>query len=372
MMVDRGYQLSVIVPTFNELGNIQELVNRLQQSLQDIHWELIVVDDDSPDGTADTVRQLHNQQAHIRCIQRIGRRGLSSACVEGFLASNAPYIAVIDADLQHDEQLLPSMLENLLADSNLDLVIGSRFMHEASTGDLATKRVLLSRFSNWLGSKVTKAQLSDPMSGFFMLRREWLRPLLPELSQIGFKILLDIFASSQQNIRFLEMPYRMRQRFSGSSKLDMMIALEYLQLLVDKSVGRFIPTRFILFVMVGLTGLGVHLLSLYSLMNLADLNFYQAQVYATILAIANNFYWNNLFTYRDRRLHGRAFARGLLVFYLACSLGVLININIASTLNQALMPWWFAGTIGAVIGSIWNFAITNYFAWRPKRFQNQQ
>ena len=365
-MTDKGYQLSIIVPTFNERDNIEELVSRLQACLQSIRWELIVVDDNSPDGTADIVRSLHKDHAYIRCIQRIGRRGLSSACIEGFLASSAPYIGVIDADLQHDELLLPAMLQSLQSDSELQLVIGSRFMHKASTGDLAPKRVMLSRVSNWLGNKITKAELSDPMSGFFMVRRACLMELLPRLSQIGFKILLDIFTSSKGAIRYLETPYRMRQRFSGDSKLDIMIALEYLQLLLDKSIGRLIPTRFIFFVMVGLTGLGVHLFSLYALITFAQFSFNQAQVVATVIAIANNFYWNNLFTYRDRRLHGSAFFKGMVVFYLACSFGVLINVNIASALNQALLPWWFAGTMGAVIGSIWNFAMTNYFTWQQK------
>ncbi len=195
-----------------------------------------------------------------------------------------------------------------------------------------------------------------------MLRREIIVNQYQRLSKMGFKILLDICAS-QSSINCVELPYTMRQRHSGESKLDVLVSWEYILLLLDKTLGRVIPLQFLSFVLVGLSGLVLHLTILYSLLSLADFLFGMAQGISTLCAIANNFYWNNLFTYRDQQLHGVAFWRGLVTFYIACMLGVLININIATMLKDYDIVWWAAGSLGAVVGAVWNFAISRYFTW---------
>src|SRR5580658_3201134 len=229
-------ELSVIVPTFNERDNIAEVVARLDKCLSGVPWEAIFVDDDSPDGTADRIREIARQDRRIRCIQRIGRRGLSSACTEGMMASSALYLAVMDADCQHDETLLPRMLE-ILRSGQCDVVVGSRYVDGGGIGNWNESRAKMSRFATRLSRAVIKQDLSDPMSGFFGLRREALELSVHNLSNLGFKILLDLVASSSRPLRLTEIPYQFRNRHAGESKLDSQAAWEYMMLLADKLVG---------------------------------------------------------------------------------------------------------------------------------------
>src|SRR5512137_2913087 len=255
-------QLSVIVPTFNEIGNVTELRDRVAEALEGVDWEMIFVDDDSPDGTAEAVRRMAQADRRVRCIQRIGRRGLSTACIEGMLASSAPVVAVIDADLQHDEQLLPRML-GLIEAGGLDVVIGSRYAEEGSIGAWDESRASFSRIATRLSRVVLKAELHDPMSGFFMIRHDaFIDCVRAGVSGVGFKILLDLFATSPTPLRFKELPYHFRNRVAGTSKLDTNVAWEYFIMLLDKFTGGAVPIRFIAFSLVGALGLGVHLLVL--------------------------------------------------------------------------------------------------------------
>ncbi|NCF11428.1 MAG: glycosyltransferase [Gammaproteobacteria bacterium] len=356
-------ELTVVVPTYNERANVGPLVGLLDSALDGIAWEVLFVDDDSPDGTADAVRALSREDGRVRCLQRIGRRGLSSACIEGIMASSAPYVAVMDADLQHDETLLPGMLEQLRADA-ADVVVGSRYMGGGSTGDLASGRVWISRIASALGQLVLKARVSDPMSGFFMLQRGYFERVARDLSGKGFKILLDLLASGRREVRVAELPYRMRARQHGDSKLDTMVVWEYLVLIADKLFGRYVPVRFVLFVGVGMTGVVLHLLVLGLLHQLLDVGFLVAQASATLLAMTSNYFLNNVFTYHDQRLHGLALWRGLLTFYLACSIGAVINVEFADFLFRQAFPWFVAGFLGAVAGAVWNYAVTATFTWR--------
>ena len=254
-------QLSIVVPTFNEAGNVAELRNRVAAALPGVNWEMIYVDDDSPDGTAATVRELAQRDSRLRCIQRIGRRGLSSACIEGMLASSAPIVAVIDADLQHDERLLPAMFDALRGD-DLDIVVGSRYTEGGSMDGWDRTRAATSRFATRLSRLVLKADLQDTMSGFFMIRRAAVeRCVRAGMSGVGFKILLDLFRHLARAgyHRCRELPYEFRNRFSGESKLDTMVAWEFFIMLLDHYLGRIVPIRFIAFSLVGLLGLGVRL-----------------------------------------------------------------------------------------------------------------
>ena len=194
----------------------------------------------------------------MRALRRIGRRGLASACIEGMLATSAPYLAVIDADLQHDETILPTMLATLKA-GRLDAVVGTRFAPPGSVGEFGRGRLLISRLGRLLSRAVTRAELSDPMSGYFVVDRAFFEETVRRLSAHGFKILLDLFASSPRRVRFAEVPYRFRPRAHGESKLDAPVLLEYVALLGDKLLGRYVPLRFVRFVLVGLFGVAIHL-----------------------------------------------------------------------------------------------------------------
>jgi dolichol-phosphate mannosyltransferase len=358
-------ELTIVLPTFNERGNVEPLIARLEATLAGIAWEAIFVDDDSRDGTAEQVRAISRVKPYIRCVQRIGRRGLSTACIEGVLASSAPLLAVMDADLQHDETLLPLMLA-ALKDEKLDIVIGSRYAAGGGLGDWDASRARISDLATRLSRLVVKAELSDPMSGFFMIRRPAFEVALRSLSGQGFKILIDLFASSPRPLAFKELPYQFRLREHGESKLDTLVAWEYLQLLLDKLVGHVVPVRFALFAMIGGLGLVVHIATLGIVLNVLGAEFTVAQSVATLVAMTSNFLLNNWFTYRDRRLRGWRLLSGLLSFYVVCSIGAIGNVGIAAYVFHADQSWWLAGIAGAVVGSVWNYATSSVFTWKAR------
>lgn len=363
-------ELSIIVPTFNERANVDELVGRLTAVLAGVDWEVIFVDDDSPDRTAAFVRQLGRRDSRVRVVHRVNRRGLSSACVEGMLASSAPFLAVMDADLQHDERILPNMLA-AVKDAGLDIAVGSRSVEGGSMGDWSRDRQFVSRVATRLSRLVLKADLRDPMSGFFLMRRELLEEVVYNLSGIGFKILVDIFASAKRPLRFEEIPYSFRTRHAGESKLDGMVAWEYLMMLLDKSLGRYIPVRFIPFAFIGGVGVFVHMAVLWVVFLVMDKGFVAGQTAATLVAMTTNFFLNNLLTYRDRRLHGWDLLRGWFSFTLACSVGAVANVGIATYLfeSQSMgdMGWVLSATAGILVGAVWNYAVTSVYTWsKPK------
>ena len=359
-------ELSVVIPTYNEVDNIPVLLDRLERVLDGVRWEAVFVDDDSGDGTSRLVRAIALFNPRVRCIRRVGRRGLSSACIEGILATSAPYVAVMDADLQHDEALLPSMLERLRARRELDLVVGSRYTAGGGVGDWSRARRRISDLSGRLGRAVLRCELSDPMSGFFMLRREAFEEAVHRLSGQGFKILVDLFASAPRPLRFEELPYRFRLRERGESKLDSRVAGDYLLLLMDKTVGRYVPVTFLQFAAVGALGVLVHLAALALLMGAAGTSFLLAQELATLVAMVSNYTLNNAFTYRDRRRRGRRWFTGLLSFCLICGLGAVANVGVAEMMVRDQSSWWLAGAAGAVVGAVWNYAMSAAFTWRTR------
>jgi dolichol-phosphate mannosyltransferase len=360
-------QLSVIVPTFNEAGNVTELRDRVAAALAGIDWEMIFVDDDSPDGTATKLRELAQADRRVRCILRIGRRGLASACIEGVLASSAPVVAVIDADLQHDERLLPEMFD-LIGRGDLDVVVGSRYAESGSVLGWDESRAAISRFATRLARLVLKADLHDPMSGFFMIRREAVVECVRTgVSGIGFKILLDLFATSPTPLRYRELPYKFRERVAGESKLDTNVAWEYFIMLVDKFLGRAVPIRFIAFSLVGGFGVAIHLLVLTLLFKGLETTFLWAQIGATMVAMTSNFALNNVLTYRDLRLRGWRLLRGWFSFVLACSVGALANVGVAEYLFQRNSYWVASAIAGVLIGAVWNYAVTAVYTWKTRQ-----
>ena len=364
--VRAGPELSVIVPTFNERENISELMARLKVCLEGRSWEVVFVDDDSPDGTANLVREYAAADSRVRCLQRIGRRGLSSACVEGLLASTASYLAVIDADMQHDERLLPQMLDTL-KQSDTDIVVGSRYAPGGDIGDWSQRRARMSRFAVRLSRVLTPAELTDPMSGFFMMRRSVLDGSVHKLSAIGFKILTDLFASFPGPLRFKELSYHFKARRAGESKLDSLTAWDYLMLLLDKMVGGWIPVRFLAFSIVGAAGLAVHLAVLTAVFQGLNRGFLAGQAIATLCAMTFNYIVNNLLTYRDMRLRGMRWLRGWATFVLACSLGGVANLGVASTVYALGRGWVLAAIAGILVGAVWNYAVTMMLTWGRSR-----
>ena len=357
-------ELAVVVPTQSEQENIAALVKAIQQALDGQSFEIIVVDDNSPDGTADSVRELGRRDIRVRCIQRFGRRGLGSAFLEGALATAAPVVALMDGDMQHDEKLLPVMLETLRC-QELDVVIGSRYLEGGGFGEWSENRIRASKLATQIAKWVIGAPLSDPMSGFFVIRTELLRDLTPRLSAIGFKILLDIFLTARTPPRFKELAYKFRPRHSGTSKMDTMVLLEFGELLIEKMVGRIVPAKLVMFSVVGSLGVLVHLAVLALLFKGLGFDFPAAQTVGTLMAMTSNFTLNNTITYYDRRLSGWAWIRGWVTFGLASSVGIVANVGVASVLFRAYEVQWIVSSLaGILVGLLWNYILTSMFTWR--------
>jgi dolichol-phosphate mannosyltransferase len=358
-------ELSVVVPTFNERDNVTALFHKLETALAGRAWEVIYVDDNSPDGTWDVVRALAREDSRVRCIRRIGRRGLSGACIEGILASSAPCAAVIDADLQHDETQLPKMLA-LLQGGEADLVVGSRYIEGGSADSFDKQRAGFSMLATQVSKKLLRVEIADPMSGFFMIRRDRFEQLAPQLSTQGFKILLDIVATARGSLRIKEIPYTFGSRLHGESKLDSMVALDFLGLVLAKLTGDVVSLRFLLFAMVGSLGLLVHLVALFIALEVFNVPFPEAQACGALMAMTSNFLLNNFLTYRDQRLQGFGILRGLLLFYLVCSVGLIANVGVAFSVYDQEPIWWLAGAAGALMGVVWNYAMSGLFVWRKR------
>ena len=361
-------ELSVVVPTYNERPNVRPLVIRLEIALRGVAWEAIFVDDDSPDGTAQEVRALSRSDPRVRCIQRLGRRGLSRAVVEGVLSSAAPAFAVIDADLQHDETLLPAMLDRLRGDDGqapVDVVVGSRYLEQGGLAGFDADRARMSRFATLLAHRLVPTGLTDPMSGYFVMRRETFDKGVHRLSGEGYKLLLDLLASVPATVRTAELPYRFRPRVAGESKLDSAVLWEFSLLLIDKKLGHLIPARFLLFSLVGVSGVFIHFAALAALYQWGGVRFAVSQALATVIAMTSNYALNNSLTYRDRRHRGLGWWRGLLTFYGICGLGVVANVGVAGLMFER-QGWVLAAAAGALVGTAWNYAATRAVTWRAR------
>ena len=358
--------LSIVIPTYSERENIPLLIAQLKAALDGERWEVIFVDDDSPDGTPEVIAACARECQSVRLLHRIGRRGLSSACIEGMMASQAPIVAVMDGDLQHDASILPEMLRRLRQES-LDIVVGSRNTAGGSMGDFGKGRVLLSRAGQKISNTVCKCRLSDPMSGFFMLRRGFLMEVVRDLRGEGFKILVDMLASARSPVRIAEVGYTFGARRNGVSKLDVVTGIEYLFFVINKLLGDVIPVQLALYILVGALGVLTHLTLLVSLVDSHKVHFVTAQIIATSLAMLENFFLNNLITFRSRCLHGRRLLPGMLRFVLACSFGAWANVVFARALWQSGVEWMLAGFAGIIMGSVWNLSVSSFVTWPARR-----
>lgn len=363
---DGRFDLAVVVPTYNERENVTELIALLDDALQGLRWEAIFVDDDSPDGTADIIRALARRDHRVRLIHRVGRRGLASACIEGIMSTTANYVAVMDADLQHDESVLPQMLQRLRGEA-LDIVVATRNAEGGSMGHFSGLRLFLSRAGRAFSNAVCHCDVSDPMSGFFMVNRGFFLEVVHSLKGTGFKILFDLLASSARPVRIAEVGYTFRRRVYGESKLNISIGVEYLILVLNKLMGDVIPIRFALFSLVGAAGMLTHLACLGLLLYRGHLQFFAAQAIATYVAMTENFFLNNLITYSDKSLRGFRLWSGLVSFWVACSFGAWANVIFSRSLLMSGMHWYYAGLSGIILSSVWNYSVSNLFTWQmPK------
>jgi dolichol-phosphate mannosyltransferase len=356
-------QLSVVLPTFKERGNVAELVARLDRALAGIGWEAIFVDDDSPDGTADAAKAIAQIDPRIRCLKRVGRRGLAGACIEGILSSSAPFVAVMDADLQHDETVLPKMLTRLER-GEADLVVGSRYVAGGSASSFGEARGFISRFATALTRRTLGTAVSDPMSGFFAMRRDSFDEVAGQLAPVGFKILLDIVTAAS-HLRVAEEAYSFGTRQEGESKFNAQVGLEFLGLLLAKASGGTLDPRFIFFALVGSSGLLVHLIALKIALVFA-FSFTKAQAIATFVAMTSNFLFNNAFTYRDRQLKGFWMLKGFVLFCLIGGIGAFATVGFATWLYSNEPIWWVAGAAGAAMSVFWNYSMSSLFVWRTR------
>jgi dolichol-phosphate mannosyltransferase len=357
-------ELTVVSPTFNEKANVRPLVAKLDAALQGVAWQLIFVDDNSPDGTAEEVKAVAQTDPRVQCIRRVGRRGLAGAVIEGALASAAPVVAVIDADLQHDETLLPAMLR-LIQDDEADLVVASRYIDpEGLDRGLSRTRKQGSRLATWMSRQVLQNDVSDPVSGYFMARRGIWESTAPRLSTEGFKILFDLLASVADPIRVAELPYRFRDRQAGESKLDRRVVIEYISLTLNKATGGMIPTRAVMFALVGSTGFLVNVAAV-SVLDLlhTPLTFSEVQLAAAFVAMTSNFFINNAVTYFDRRKKGLALIDAYFRFCLLCSAGLFVNVAVAAFLNDRIGSPGAAQVMGAAFGAVWNYVTTALAVW---------
>ena len=358
-------ELTIVVPTLEERDNLTPFLDALRNVLGGIDYEVIFVDDDSSDGTAATARAIAQSNPRVRVLQRIGRRGLASAAVEGMLASSSPYLAVMDCDLQHDESILPIMFDKL-RQSPLDLVAATR-VTEGGMDAMPPYRRAISGFGRRLSGLISSTPLSDPMSGYFVLTRAYLDEVAHSLSGTGFKILLDLVVSARRPVRMAEVPYRFRQRLHGRSKLDIVVGVEYLTLVADKLVGDYVPASYVIFGCAGSVGILAHLAIVNLLRLMPGVTLERAQLTSSFFVIGINFLLNNQFTFRSARLRGMKLVVGMVLFYAACSIGLFLNLRVLDYLTGLAVPWYLAAAAGLAVGSVWNYWMSSMLVWQVRR-----
>ena len=364
---DKPCELTVIIPTFNEVNNVGVIVKKLEDCLVGINFNILFVDDNSEDGTVERIQKLESEKKYVSLLLRIGRRGLAGACIEGFISSRSPLVAVIDSDLQHDETKLVEMFSKFQADKNLDLVVGSRHSGEGTAqGGFSFLRNNASKLAISCSQILLGIKVTDPMSGFFMLRKGSIQPFIERLQPNGFKILADILASSRNQLSVMEIGYEFKKRQADESKMNVAVGLEFLALIFSHLSFGFFTIRFILFCFVGLSGIIIQFLSTLLLLSMFGLPFIQAHILSIVVAMTTNFSLNNLITYKDRSLAGKGYFRGLLSFYIVCSAGALANVATAKLIFESIGIWSIASIGGAFLGAVWNFVFSSIFTWKSR------
>ncbi|MEB3308158.1 MAG: glycosyltransferase family 2 protein [Cyanobacteriota bacterium] len=356
----------MILPSYNERGTIRALIEQLLELRRCYDLELLVVDDDSPDGTAELVRDMAREISCLRLIRRVGRAGLASAIKEGLLDATGELALVMDSDGQHEPAAVERAVETLLS-GDLDLVIGSRFHPESAIHGLSGRREAGSSWANSTARfSLSRAysNLGDPLSGFFAIRLDRVLPLLRAVDVNGFKFLYELLAVSGGRLRAVDIPLTFQSRTYGNSKLDLAIFWDFLISILHSLSLRLLPRRAISFGLVGLSGVLVQLLSCQVLMNGLRLEFEQALPFAVVMSASSNYLINNSLTFRFQRLQGAALLRGLIRFLMVSSLPVLANVGLASAFYRHVShDTLWAQLAGILVVFIWNYAASSKFVW---------
>lgn len=359
--------LSIVVPTYNESENIPLLLEKLDAALDNIDYEVIVVDDDSPDKTWEIAQNISNVDNRVKVIRRLDAKGLSGAVTAGMLESNGSAIAVMDADMQHDERILPDMYR-LIANGECDICVGSREAQGGSYGDWSIERKLVSFFAKILANIALGPSVKDPMSGFFALSRNYFESTVGKVNPSGFKILLEFIARGESP-QIREVGYTFRKRIHGETKLTATVAIEYLLALIDLRFGWLIPNNFVKFAFVGVTG---------SLVNLSGFAVAQSlgismpfSVYIGVqLAILWTYFGNNIFTFSPIRYRGLKFFKGLLLYQIVGAYGLIVQYSVVDTIvsnwpavNSSLWSLYLAYLVGVCFAAIGNYFLHTHYTW---------
>jgi dolichol-phosphate mannosyltransferase len=359
-------EISIVIPVYNERENIELLVKQLHTALADRHWEALFVDDDSPDGSADEIRRISLSDPRIRLILRVEDAGLAKACIQGMLSAKAELLCVMDGDGQHDPVYIPELIKALQSTKS-DLASAARDLSDATNeAALGGTRRRLSEMGNALIRKVTGRQTNDPLTGFFVIRRQAFLSVVRQLSNSGFKLLFDILASNHA-LRHVEIPFHFKERHAGDSKLDGHVLWQFLSLVIEKLCRGWIPARVISFLAVGSLGLIVHMTVLYVALGLGAA-FQFAQGLAALTAMTFNFGLNNVLTFRERRFHGLRLIAGWLGYFMICSVSLFANVVLAAWAFQRLdgmvLP---AALAGITVDVAWKFIVSDRVLWRRKK-----
>ncbi len=361
--------LSLILPTYNESESLPVLLPKLAAALKGLEFEVIVVDDDSPDRTWEVAQKLSAGMPQLRVIRRVGRRGLSSAVIEGFLSARGSVLAVADADGQHDLGILPKL--DAAVREKGGVAIGSRYAEGGSVGEWDERRHALSRAGTRMAIALCKVEVKDPMSGFFAIDRSLFERTFPRLNPKGFKILLDVLIHIPADTPVSEVPFTFGVRERGESKLSRRVQIEFLEYLYDATVGRYVPLTFLKYAMVGALGVVVHLAAYVVVsrfvLHQADvdvLGFPLALVAGMEAAIVFNFLLNNSWTFSSAKLRGWRAVAGFLRFNLACAVGAFANYAVTLHLRGQGSPELLSVAVGAFLGMIWNYTMSRMVTWR--------
>ncbi len=350
--------LSIIIPTFNEKENVRKISRKISDILKDNDYEIFFVDD-STDVTPNILEEVSAGNENIRFIHREHRRGLATAVALGFRKTTGDILCVMDADLQHPPELLKTMLDKIM--SGAELVVPSRFIHGSDDGGLRRNRKLISitaRLMAWFFLRRART-LSDPMSGFFMMKRHVIEGI--ELDPVGWKILLEILVKGRFD-QIVEIPYRFRPRRGDSSKMSVKEQLNYLHHIMRLVSVSSEDSRFWKFTAVGMSGVIVNL-SVYSILfAVMKLPVVLAGTLAAVIAMFSNFLLNSKYTWPDT--DRRQFFRSLSLFYIFCGLGVVINsIVLAGLTHWFHLNNYLAQLMGITAATLWNFTTNNRWNW---------
>ena len=370
--------ISLILPTYKERESLPILIPKIEETLAGVSHEVIVVDDDSPDRTWEVARELARRHPNVQVIRRVGRRGLSSAVIEGFLAAKGDVFVVMDADGQHDISLILKLAAAVGGKNGLPseapsgakeggIAMGSRYMEGGTTGDWKGFRAFISKLGGSLAIWLCRVKVTDPMSGFFAISRGTFEEVLPRLNPKGFKILLDLLVHVPADTAVKELPFSFGERLRGESKFSTHVRLQYLEFLYDATVGHFIPLTLVKYCIVGTAGVIVNLTAYYAVITAlgeSSMDLPSLPLLSGIeAAIVFNFLLNNAWTFSYVKLRGWKAVTGFAKYNVVCAFGALASVAVTVFLFNTGFTAIMSLAIGAFLGMVWNYTIGRLFTW---------